>query len=112
MEKAAEIVYGKQYKALMMKEEEDFQEYSNQVIDSATKAGCNPYALKKAAHSGTGGGHGPLYSGRGGIRPSYLVQDTSGVQLPAYQNGTTEQIKGIYDTGDIQLAKRKLGFTY
>ncbi|XP_018410076.1 PREDICTED: coiled-coil domain-containing protein 173 [Nanorana parkeri] len=111
-EKEAEVAYDQQNEALMIKEEDAFQEYAKQVIDSVTKAGCNAYTLKKAAQSGTGGGHGPVYSGRGGIRPSYLVQDTSGVQLPAYQNGTTQQIKEIYDTGNIQQAKRKLGFTY
>ncbi|XP_077304075.1 cilia- and flagella- associated protein 210 isoform X2 [Lithobates pipiens] len=111
-EKGAEMAYTKQNEALMVKEEDVFQEYAKQVIDSVTNAGCNPYALKKAAQIGTGGGRGPVYSGRGGLRPSYLVQDTSGVQLPAYQNDTTQQIKGIYDSGDIQHAKRKLGFTY
>lgn len=111
-EKGAEIAYTKQNEALMVKEEDVFQEYAKQVIESVTNAGCNPYALKKAAQIGTGGGRGPVYSGRGGLRPSYLVQDTSGVQLPAYQNDTTQQIKGIYDSGDIQHAKRKLGFTY
>ncbi|XP_072274402.1 cilia- and flagella- associated protein 210 [Pyxicephalus adspersus] len=111
-EQEADIVYTKQNEALMMKEEEVFQEYAKQVINSVTKTGANPYALKKAAQSGTGGGRGPVYSGRGGIRPSYLVQDTSGVQLPAYQNDTTQLIKGIHDSGDIQQAKRKMGFTY
>ncbi|KAM9305227.1 cilia- and flagella- associated protein 210 [Gastrophryne carolinensis] len=111
-EKGADIAYAKQNEDLLLKEEEIFQEYAREVIDTVTKAGRNTYPLKKAAQSGTGGGHGPVFSGRGGIRPSYLVQDTSGVQLPAYQNDTTQQIKGIYDPGDIQQAKRKLGFTY
>ncbi|XP_068101669.1 cilia- and flagella- associated protein 210 [Hyperolius riggenbachi] len=107
-----DLAYAKQNEAHLMKEEEVFQKYARQVIDSATKAGSNPYPLKKAAESGTGGGHGPVYSGRGGIRPSYLVQDTSGVQLPAYQNHTTQEIKGIHDAENIQQAKKKLGFTY
>ncbi|XP_075465237.1 cilia- and flagella- associated protein 210 [Ascaphus truei] len=112
LEKEAEQDYAKQNETLLAKEEEHFQEYAKEVIDSVTKARRNPYPLKKAAQSGTGGGHGPVYSRRGGIRPSYLVQDTSGVQLPAYQNDTTQHVKEIYDTGDIQHAKRRLGFTW
>ncbi|KAM4626159.1 cilia- and flagella- associated protein 210 [Discoglossus pictus] len=112
LEKEAEQKYDKINETLIAKEEEQFQEYANQVIDSVTRAGWNPYPLKKAAQSGTGGGHGPVYPERGGIRPSYLVQDSSGVQLPAYKNGTTQQIKEIYEAGDIQQSKKKLGFTW
>ncbi|XP_053554386.1 cilia- and flagella- associated protein 210 isoform X2 [Bombina bombina] len=112
LEKQAELKYAKQNEKCIAKEEEDFQKYAEQVIDSVTKAGRNPYPLKKAAQSGIGGGRGPVYNERGGIRPSYLVQDTSGVQLPAYQNDTTHQIKQIYDDGDIHKSKRKLGFTW
>ncbi|OCT63568.1 coiled-coil domain-containing protein 173 [Xenopus laevis] len=111
-DRQADIQYAKQSELLLAKEEEEFQDYANQVIDVVTRAGRNPYALKKAAESGTGGGHGPVYTGRGGIRPSYLVHDTSGVQLPSYKNGTTQEIKGLYDSGDIQHGKRKLGFTW
>ncbi|XP_073401926.1 cilia- and flagella- associated protein 210 [Dendrobates tinctorius] len=111
-EREAEFEYARKNEALITKEEEMFQEYAKRVIDSVTKAGGNPLALKKAAHIGTGGGHGPVYSNRGGIRPSYQVQDTSGVQLPAYRNDTTQQIKEIYDSGDVQQGKRRLGFTF
>eukprot|EP00079_Xenopus_tropicalis_P010103 XP_002934659.2 PREDICTED: coiled-coil domain-containing protein 173 [Xenopus tropicalis] len=111
-DREAEIKYAKQSEFFLAKEEDEFQEYAKQVIDVVTKAGRNPYALKKAAKSGTGGGHGPVYTGRGGIRPSYLVQDTSGVQLPSYNSGTTQEIKGLYESGDIQHGKRKLGFTW
>ncbi|XP_075034765.1 cilia- and flagella- associated protein 210 [Mixophyes fleayi] len=110
MEREAELEYARLNRT--NKEEEVFQEYARQVIDSAIKAGRNPYLLKKASEIGTGGGHGPVYPERGGIRPSYQVQDTSGVQLPAFQNDTTQQIKEIYDSCDIQQAKRRLGFTF
>ncbi|XP_053327765.1 cilia- and flagella- associated protein 210 [Spea bombifrons] len=112
LEKDAELNYTKQNETLLAKEEEQFQEYAKQVIDSAIKAKRNPFPLKKAAEVGTGGGHGPLYSRRGGIRPSYQVQDTSGVQLPSFKSDNAQQIKDIYDTGDIQQGKRKLGFTW
>ncbi|CAH2305720.1 Hypothetical predicted protein [Pelobates cultripes] len=112
LEKEAEVNYAKKTNILLSKEEENFQEYAKQVIDSVSKAGRNPYPLVKAAQKGTGGGRGPVFSGRGGIRPSYLVQDTSGVQLPAYKKDSTQQIKEIYDSGDIQKGKTKLGFTW
>ncbi|XP_075685539.1 cilia- and flagella- associated protein 210 isoform X2 [Rhinoderma darwinii] len=111
-EKEGELEYTKQNEALLTKEEEIFQKYAKHVIDSVTKAGRNPLPLKKAAHTGTGGGRGPIYSGRGGIQPSYQVQDTSGVQLPAYQSDTTQQIKDISDSGNVQQGKRRLGFTF
>ncbi|KAG8559709.1 hypothetical protein GDO81_017422 [Engystomops pustulosus] len=111
-EKEAEFEYAKKNEALVAKEEEVFQEYAKEVIDSVTKAGRNPLPLIKAAQKGTGGGRGPVYSDRGGIRPSYQVQDTSGVQLPTYQTGTTQQIKEIYDAGDVEKGRRRLGFTF
>uniref|UniRef100_A0A8C5RAR9 Trichohyalin-plectin-homology domain-containing protein n=1 Tax=Leptobrachium leishanense TaxID=445787 RepID=A0A8C5RAR9_9ANUR len=111
-EKEAEINYAMQNNVLLSKEEDNFQQYAMQVIESATRAGRNPYPLVKVAQRGTGGGHGPVYAERGGIRPSYQVQDTSGVQLPAYKNDTTQQIKEIYDASDIQKGKTKLGFTW
>ncbi|XP_056391585.1 cilia- and flagella- associated protein 210 [Hyla sarda] len=111
-EREAELEYVKQNEALISKEEEIFQEYAKQVIDSVTKADRNPLLLKKAAQKGTGGGRGPVYSDRGGIQPSYQVQDTSGVQLPTYQNETTQQIKEINDSGNVQQGKRRLGFTF
>ncbi|XP_063789583.1 cilia- and flagella- associated protein 210 [Pseudophryne corroboree] len=112
MEREVELEYDKQNLMDSHKEELVFQNYARQVIDSAIKAGKNPYPLKKAAEIGTGGGRGPVYPERGGIRPSYQVQDTSGVQLPAFQNVTTQEIKEIHDSGDIQQTKRRLGFTF
>ncbi|XP_066431990.1 cilia- and flagella- associated protein 210 isoform X2 [Eleutherodactylus coqui] len=111
-EKEAKLEYAKQNKTLLLKKEDVFQEYAKDVIDSVIKAGRNPLPLKKAAQKGTGGGRGPVYSGRGDIRPSYQVQDTSGVQLPAYQNDTTLQIKEMHDVGNVQQGKRRLGFTF
>ncbi|KAG8432412.1 hypothetical protein GDO86_016891 [Hymenochirus boettgeri] len=111
-EKEIDMQYSKQNDLFLTKEEEQFQEYAKHVIDNVTKAGRNPYPLKKAAQIGTGGGHGPVFCDRAGIRPSYLAQDTSGNQLPSYQNETTQEIKGLHDTRDIQHGKRKLGFTW
>ena len=33
-----------------------------------------------------GGGRGPVFSGKGGVRPSYQVTDGYRVELPSYSN--------------------------
>ena len=59
---------------------------------------------------GAGGGLGPLFVGKGGIRPSYMSCDQNGVQLPSYQRGTTEEVKEIIN-GKGNTDKR-LGFVW
>ncbi|XP_015214435.1 cilia- and flagella- associated protein 210 [Lepisosteus oculatus] len=105
----AQLEYEKQTAALTAVEEQQFQEYAKEVTDAAAKAGRNTNPLQKAATAGLGGGLGPVF---GGVRPSYLVQDETGVQLPNYNRRTAQEIKEIYDAGDIQLAKKRLGFTW
>ncbi|KAH9520065.1 hypothetical protein Btru_059855 [Bulinus truncatus] len=78
---------------LIEKEEAQFQEYAQKVIDHCRKGGRNVYPLEKAAKIGSGGGSGPVFSGKGGVRPSYLVNDKSGVQMPHYQRDSTEETK-------------------
>ncbi|XP_043931429.1 coiled-coil domain-containing protein 173 isoform X2 [Protopterus annectens] len=111
-EKEMEIEYELQNNAVRALEEKQFQQYAQQVIRSAAETGRNLYPLIKAAREGIGGWHGPLFAGHGGIRPSYLVQDETGVQLPNYQRETTKEIKQIHDTGDVQQTKKRLGFTW
>lgn len=67
------------------------------------------FPLCKAAREGIGGGLGPVFSG---VRPSYLVQDSSGAQMPKYVSGATQNIKKLNEAVDIQEAKRRLGFTW
>ena len=69
---------------LVQVEEEQFQEYANKVINEAKERKANIKPLKKAAHPGAGGGHGPVLDNRGGIRPSYMVKDTTYIELPSY----------------------------
>ncbi|XP_048050569.1 protein CFAP210 [Megalobrama amblycephala] len=95
--------------ALIVEEENQFQKYAKQVIETAEKGGRNIYPLLKAGREGIGGGLGPMLSG---IRPSYLVQDESGVQMPNYVSGTTQSIKELNETSDIQKSKKRLGFTW
>ncbi|MBN3300281.1 CC173 protein, partial [Amia calva] len=105
----AQLLYDKQDEAHTIAEEQRFQEYAKEVIESAMKGQRNTVPLKKAAREGLGGGLGPVV---GGVRPSYQVQDNTRVELPNYNRSTTQEIKEIYETGDIQLAKKRLGFTW
>ncbi|MGH0147967.1 UNVERIFIED_CONTAM: hypothetical protein FKN15_040968 [Acipenser sinensis] len=107
-EKEALLEYEKEHSSLIALEEKQFQAYASEVIDSAVKAKRNPYPLRKAARMGFGGGLGPVF---GGLRPSYLAQDITGVELPNYNRSTTQDIKAIYDTDNIQKSRKKLGFT-
>jgi hypothetical protein len=64
----------------------------------------------QAAKAGAGGGLGPQFPGKGGVRPSYMVQDKTGVQLPYYQRTTTDNVKQqIYGKAD---SKARLGFVW
>ncbi|XP_048455327.1 protein CFAP210 isoform X2 [Rhincodon typus] len=111
-DRAAELEHKQKSLALIEMEKKEFEEYAQQIIDAATKKGRNVYPLLKAAHQGIGGGRGPVLIEEGGIRPSYQVKDTSGVQLPNYKRSTTEEIKNLYDKCDIQKSKKSLGFTW
>lgn len=79
------------------------------VIDTAAEAERNTHPLHKAAREGIGGGLGPIF---GGVRPSYLVQDDTGVQMPSYVGSRTQDIKELNETTDIQQSKKRLGFTW
>lgn len=94
---------------LLNVEEQQFQEYANKVIDHCEKGGRNVYPLRKAAKAGHGGGAGPVFEGKGGIRPSYMVMDKSGKQMPHYQRDSTEETK--QNMNDVQTKKR-LGFVW
>ncbi|XP_072541167.1 cilia- and flagella- associated protein 210 [Salminus brasiliensis] len=94
---------------LIAEEEKRFQQYAKHVIQTATAAQRNTYPLHKAAREGIGGGLGPVF---GGVRPSYLVHDESGVQMPNYVSSTTQDIKELNETIDIHQSKKRLGFTW
>ncbi|ELU10324.1 hypothetical protein CAPTEDRAFT_176680 [Capitella teleta] len=95
---------------LLEKEEAQFNEYATKVIKHAEENGRNTYPLHKAALAGAGGGLGPQFLERGGIRPSYLVQDNTAAQLPSYNGATTQKVKkDIY--GEATSSQR-LGFVW
>lgn len=94
---------------LSAEEESKFQQYSGQIIRVAAEGKRNLFPLYKAAREGIGGGQGPVLSG---FRPSYLVHDSTGAQMPRYVSITTESIKKLHEAGDIHEAKKRLGFTW
>lgn len=94
---------------LIAKEENKFQQYSQSVIRAAAEAQRNVFPLCKATREGIGGGSAPSFSG---VRPSYLVQDSTGAQMPKFVSGVTMNIKTLHEAVDIQEAKRRLGFTW
>ncbi|XP_063070604.1 cilia- and flagella- associated protein 210 [Engraulis encrasicolus] len=94
---------------LVAEEERQFQQYATQVTAVAKEAGRDPSLLRKAAREGIGGGLGPIF---GGVRPSYLVQDDTGVQMPSYVGPLTQDVREMNEATDIQKSKRRLGFTW
>ena len=85
-------------------EEGQFQEYTGSVIQKAKQRGANVKPLVKAATKGGGGGHGPIFEGKGGVRPSYLAMDSTAVQLPSYQSKQKPQV--------VLNTQKRIGFTW
>lgn len=110
VEKEDDLIQDQKNRELLELEEQQFQEYAQRVIRHCDKNGRNVYPLYKAARGGAGGGSGPVFPGKGGVRPSYMVADKSGVQMPNYQRESTSEIKSI-STGSGQSNKR-LGFVW
>ncbi|XP_065666988.1 cilia- and flagella- associated protein 210 isoform X3 [Hydra vulgaris] len=99
----------KQYVESFIKEEELFQDYAQKVIEGAKNAGRNPINLIKAANEGSGGGRGPKFDSKSGLRPSYIVADATGVQLPHYFKDPA-----VYNLshGHVGTSGKRLGFTW
>ncbi|XP_074550428.1 cilia- and flagella- associated protein 210 [Halichoeres trimaculatus] len=92
---------------LMAEEDSKFWEYSQQVINAAAEDQRNVFPLLKAARERCGGPG--VFSG---ARPSYLVQDSTGAQMPKYTSGVTQEIKKLHEAADTEDAKRRLGFIW
>ncbi|KAK5860975.1 hypothetical protein PBY51_022408 [Eleginops maclovinus] len=87
-----------------VKEENQFQRYSQNLINAAAEAQRNVFPLCKAAGEGIGAGLCPV--------SSYLVQDKTGGQMPKYVSGATQNVEKLNGAKDIHQAKRRLGFTW
>ncbi|XP_033639467.1 coiled-coil domain-containing protein 173-like isoform X1 [Asterias rubens] len=96
---------------LLAMEEIQFQEYAKKVIDHCEEGQRNTYPLRKAAREGHGGGLGPVFEGKGGIRPSYLVNDHTDVELPHYQRNSTDNVKYSH-AGNTGKTSKRLGFVW
>ncbi|KAI1898177.1 hypothetical protein AGOR_G00069660 [Albula goreensis] len=107
--KKEDLNFQSKNKDVITEEEEQFQRYAEGVIRSAAEAKRNTLTLRKAAREGIGGGLGPIF---GGLRPSYLVHDSTGVEMPKYVSSRTQDIKELHETNDIHQAKKRLGFSW
>ncbi|KAM9804427.1 cilia- and flagella- associated protein 210 [Neosynchiropus ocellatus] len=92
---------------LQAEDQDQFQQYSKQVIQAALEAQRNVIPLRKAARDGLGAGPS---LGAGG--PRYLVQDRSGAQMPRHVTDGTQKVKTLIEVADIHAAKKRLGFTW
>ncbi|XP_051937526.1 cilia- and flagella- associated protein 210 [Hippocampus zosterae] len=92
---------------LLAKEELGFERYSRAVVQAAAASERNVLPLYKAVREGAAGG--PAFIG---ARPRYLVQDSSGAEMPKYVSDGTRDIKKIHQVEDIEEAKKRLGFTW
>lgn len=90
-------------------EEHQFQLYAQDVIGSAAEAKLNLVPLYKAAREGLGGGAGPAFNG---AKSSYVVQDSSGAQMPIYSSRATQNVKMLNEAVNIEQAKKRLGFSW
>lgn len=108
--KKSQLALDKANVELIEREEMQFQEYSRKVIDHCKQGGRNVYPLERAAREGAGGGLGPQFPGKGGIRPSYMVSDKSGVQMPHYQRDSTNETKT--QISGKNPSKNRLGFVW
>ncbi|KAL2774679.1 protein CFAP210, partial [Daubentonia madagascariensis] len=104
--KQAELDYWRLTEALAAEKEKEFQDYAREVIELESET-TNKYIypLVKAAQEGPGGGHGPVFVDRGGLRPSYQANDIAGVQLPFYNSQGSKY-------NNFQKSKGRLGFTW
>lgn len=90
---------------LIAEDENQFQNYAKHVLQKASEAQRNTFLLHKATKEGIGGGLGPVFRS---VRPSYLVQDLSVVQLPSYARSNAQGIKELNEKTDIQDSKKQV----
>ncbi|EHB17913.1 hypothetical protein GW7_06205, partial [Heterocephalus glaber] len=103
--KEAELEYCRRTETLAAEKEKEFQDYAREVIELESESTSKYiYPLVKAVQEGPGGGRGPAFVDRGGLRPSYQANDFTGVQLPFYSSQESKY--------NLQKSKGRLGFTW
>ncbi|XP_047398774.1 cilia- and flagella- associated protein 210 isoform X1 [Sciurus carolinensis] len=104
--KQDELEYCRLTETLAAAKEKEFQDYAREVIKQESEpTNKYIYPLVKAAQEGPGGGRGPAFMERGGLRPSYQANDITGVQLPFYNSQGSKY-------NNFQKSKGRLGFTW
>ena len=93
----------------VVKEEDIFQSYADKVIADAKAQNRNLFPLLKARNEGPGGGRGPKFKGNAGLRPSYIVNDSTGLQLPHYIKDAFTYSR-VY--GHVGKTENRLGFNW
>ncbi|XP_035250191.1 coiled-coil domain-containing protein 173-like [Anguilla anguilla] len=89
---------------LLAEEEEQFQQYTAEVIEAAAKTNRNTCALRKAARQTMVCGLGPI---TGGMRAGYLISSSpSHARVPNYIGTTNENIKRLYASTGAQHDRR------
>ncbi|XP_045414689.1 coiled-coil domain-containing protein 173 isoform X2 [Lemur catta] len=102
--KQVELAYCRLTEALAVEKEKEFQDYAREVIELESETNKYIYPLVKAVQEGPGGGRGPVFVDRGGLRPSNQANDITGVQLPFYNSQGSKY--------SFQKSKGRLGFTW
>ncbi|XP_073927158.1 cilia- and flagella- associated protein 210 isoform X2 [Castor canadensis] len=104
--KQEELDYWRHTEMLAAEKEKEFQNYAREVIKFESESGNKHiYPLVKAAQKGPGGGRGPAFVDRSGVKPSYQANDSTGGQLPFYNPQRARY-------NDFQKSKGRLGFTW
>lgn len=94
----------------MKKDEAEFQQYAKDTIKEKSALGCPTFPLERRARAGCGGGRGPVFEGKGDVRPSYMTADGQGTQLPCNGRTDTEYFKETVH--GPAGSKNRLGFVW
>ncbi|XP_003386126.1 PREDICTED: coiled-coil domain-containing protein 173-like [Amphimedon queenslandica] len=106
MEREEEKTHQQKNLSLLKVEENQFQEYAGQVIQETKERDLNTFPLKKASKRGSGGGHGPVFSAKGEVRPSYQPCASPIVELPSYAS------KEVPLAWKPSNTKKRMGFNW
>jgi len=110
MRREEAVAIDKMHEERMIKDEQEFQDYAKKTMEEKAAIGCPIFPLEKVALAGSGGGRGPIFEGKGHVRPSYMTADSQGTQLPCNGRQDTEYVKETVN-GKART-KQRLGFVW